>query len=114
MEIRQLKDEYFKDVKWPSYIALPKPGQSIDDDDCLWTTLFNATVQQMTIFLLHEPAYVDETTRKKLAQMVNFARAKAKPDDNFFEAIGVSPDDVEKWRTIPHSELTEPEDVEGH
>ena len=114
MEIRQLKDEYFEDVEWPSYIALPKPGQSIDDDDCLWTSLFNATVQQMTIFLLREPPFVDETTRKKLAQMVNFARAKAKPDDNFLEAIGVPHDDVEKLRTIPHSELTEPEDNENN
>ncbi len=107
------KDDYFKDFNWPSHIALPKPGQSIDDGACPYISLFNATVRQMTIFLLHEPAYVDETTRKKLAQMVNFARAKAKPDDNFFEAIGIPPDDVKKWRTIPHSELTEPEG-EGH
>ena len=105
------KDDYFKDFNWPSHIALPKPGQSIDDDDCPYTTLFNATVQQMAIFLLHEPAYVDEKTRKKLAQMVNFARAKGKPDDNFFEAIGISHEDVENWRAIPPSELTEPEDM---
>ncbi len=105
-----MKDEYFKDFDWPAYIALPKPGQSIDDGDCPYTKLFNATVQQMTVFLLHEPAYVDEKTRRKLCQMVNYARAKAKPDDNFFEAIGISPDDVEEWRAIPDSELTEPED----
>ena len=106
-----MKDEYFKDFKPPRFIALPKPGQSIDDDDCLWTSLFNATVREMTIFLLHEPAYVDEKTREKLAQMVNLARAKAKAGDNFFEALGCSPGDVEKWRTIPYSELTEPEDM---
>ncbi len=53
----------------------------------------------------------DENTRGKLCQMVNYARAKGKPGDNFFEAIGVSPDDVEEWRAIPDSELTEPEDM---
>ena len=104
------EDDYFKDFNWPAHIALPKPGQSIDDDDCPYTTLFNATVQQMTVFLLREPAYVDEKTRRKLCQMVNYARGKAKPDDNFFEAIGISPDDVEEWRAIPDSELTDPED----
>ena len=109
-----MADDYFKDFKWPSHIALPKPGQSIDDDDCKWTSLFNVTVQEMTIFLLCEPPFVDEKTRKKLAQMVNFARTKGKPDDNLFEAIGVSPDDVEELRAIQHSELTEPEDDEGH
>ena len=93
-----LKDDYLSDVQWPSFIAMPKPGQSIDDDDCLWTSLFNATVQQMTIFLLHEPQFVDETTRKKLTRMVNYARDKAKPDDNFLESIGFSPDNIEKAR----------------
>ncbi len=95
-----MKDEYFKDVKWPSYIALPKPGQSIDDDDCPHYPLFNATVQHMTTFLLHEPQFVDETTRKKLARMVNYARDKAKPDDNFLESIGMPPEAVEKLRTM--------------
>ena len=36
--------------------------------------------------------------KKKLAQMVNFARAKAKPDDNFLESIGVPPDAIEAMR----------------
>ena len=92
------KDDHLDDVQWPKFIALPKLGQSIDDDDCLHTSLFNATVQQMTIFLLHEPAHVGESTRKKLAQMVNYARAKAKPDDNFLESIGIPPDNIEKIR----------------
>ncbi len=93
------KDDYLDDVQWPVWVAVPKPGQSIDDDDCPHWSLFNATVQQMTTFLLHEPSYVDKTTREKLAQMVNYARAKAKPDDNFLESIGV-PRELTRRRRI--------------
>ena len=92
------KDDYLADIQWQRFVAVPKPGQSIDDDDCPHASLLNATVRDMTTFLLHEPPYVDKTTREKLAQLVNYARAKAKPDDNFLESIGIPPDALEKLR----------------
>ena len=93
------------DANLPSCIALPKPGQSIDDDDCQWLSVFLATVQQMTIFLLHEPAHIDKESRERLAQLVNYARLKAKPDDNFFEALGVPHANMEVMRARKEEEL---------
>ncbi len=90
------EDNYLDDVQWPAWIAVPKPGQSIDADDCLHVSLFKATVQHMTVFLLHEPPHLDKTTQEELAKLVNYARARAKPGDNFFEALGVDPAAVEK------------------
>ena len=58
----EAKDDYLDDIQWPRFIAVPPPGQSIDDDDCPHYSLANATVQHMTTFLLHEPPYVDKTT----------------------------------------------------
>ncbi len=92
------EDNYLEDIQWPAWIAVPKPGQSIDADDCLHVSTFKATVQQMTTFLLHEPPHVDKTTLEKLSQLVNYARAKAKPGDNFLEALGMDPAAIEQMQ----------------
>ena len=92
------EDNYLDDFQWPAWIAVPKPGQSIDDEDCLHVSLLNATVQQMTTFLLHEPPHLDKTTWEKLTLMVNHVRAEASPEDNFLETLGMDPAVVEELR----------------
>ncbi len=92
------EDLNWDDINWPQYVAVPKPGQTIDDSDCSYVFICDATVQQMTIFLLHEPDYVDKASRVMLTQLVNVARARAGPDHNFLETLGFEPAAIDELR----------------
>jgi hypothetical protein len=77
------------DADLPNCLAIPKPGQSVDDDDCLHVWLFKATVRDMTVFVLNAPPHEDKAVRDFRNRLVNLTRLKAKPGDNFFEVLGV-------------------------
>ena len=87
------------DADLPNCLAIPKPGQSVDDDDCPHVWLFKATVRDMTVFVLNAPPHADNAVRILRNRLVNLARLKAKPGDNFFEALGVSHADMEEFYT---------------
>jgi len=76
----------------PRFIAVPKPGQSADDDDCPHVFVTHATVQDMTVFLLQEPPDIPPEKLTSLTQFLNLARLRGKPTDNFFQALGIPPD----------------------
>ncbi len=73
----------------PYFIAVPKPDQSPGDDECPHVNITRATVQDMTIFLVNDPDSVPPKCRQTLRRMVNYARLKGMPTDNFWLANGV-------------------------
>ena len=81
----------------PRFIAVPKPGQTLDSIDCPYMFVTRATVRDMTVFLLNEPDWVPPKCRETLCQMVNYARLKGDPSENFWEANGFSPEWVEEF-----------------
>ncbi len=84
------------DAELPNSIPCPKPGQSVDDDDCLHIWLLKATVRDMTVFALNAAPHADNAVRNLRNKLVNYARLKAKPGDNFFKALGVPHADMEE------------------
>ena len=67
------------DAELPNSIPCPKPGQSVDDDDCLHIWLLKATVRDMTVFALNAAPHADNAVRNLRNKLVNYARLKAKP-----------------------------------
>ncbi len=89
----------------PKFIAVPKPGQTFDDIRCPHVLITRATVRDMTVFLLNVPDWVPPKCRETLSQMVNYARLKGDPTDNFWEANGFSSEEVREFERATRKKL---------
>jgi hypothetical protein len=89
-------EDVWDEIKWPRFVPVPKPGQSIEDDECGWVSFDKATISDIETFLAAEPDWTQKPewrtplTIRALTLIVDHAKQqKVGPDVKLLPLLGM-------------------------